>query len=216
MDDEFSLVRLLERAQAEAAAAALEASGGRPESPKGSCLKRIEALQSTLAEAAALEARRRSTDRDASNDPAATSAGPEGVASDSSGGWEVRARELEEELQLTKALLLLKNVEVDVALRPAPHSCGGAAEEKGASSARKRVRLAGNPRLLRELMQVRERVKLLQDCCLSMRADMTALHRLIPAAMAEAMKTASGRLRRETRSRKRLEKRLQQIALVFT
>eukprot|EP00939_MAST-03C_sp_MAST-3C-sp1_P002633 g2633.t1 len=115
--------------------------------------------------------------------------------------WRRRALRAEEELQLTKALLLLRNVEVDVRL-----------QSDTSRQDSKTIRLAGDAMLLKELMRVRGKLQLLQDSCKMLRADVMRLHMTIPQTSQWVLNAASGRLKHEMDVRNSLERRLKKLA----
>eukprot|EP00941_MAST-03F_sp_MAST-3F-sp1_P004139 g4139.t1 len=123
--------------------------------------------------------------------------------------WRSRAQQAEEELQLTKALLLLKNVEVEVNL-------SSSYKNKVCSNNCKTeyVYLGGEGRLLQELMSVRDRVKLLQHWCSELRREMKNLAESIPKSQALAAKAIDVRLRSEILKRKQVEARLKKLQLL--
>ena len=119
--------------------------------------------------------------------------------------WRSRALRAEEELQLTKALLLLRNVDVKINL----NEDDVREKEEGAPEV---VKLNGDAKLLKELMKVRGKLQLLQDCCRSLRKEVNVLHMTIPQTSQWVLTAAQIRLRHEVRTRQLLEKRLEKLA----
>ena len=118
--------------------------------------------------------------------------------------WRSRALRAEEELQLTKALLLLRNIDVKINLNE------NDVQEKDPTP--EVVKFNGDAKLLKELMKVRGKLQLLQDCCRSLRKEVNVLHMTIPQTSQWVLTAAQIRLRHEVRTRQLLEKRLEKLA----
>ena len=106
---------------------------------------------------------------------------------------------------MTKALLLLRNVDVKINLNEDEVR----EKEEGAPEV---VKLNGDAKLLKELMKVRGKLQLLQDCCRSLRKEVNVLHMTIPQTSQWVLTAAQIRLRHEVRTRQLLEKRLEKLA----
>ena len=115
----------------------------------------------------------------------------------------------EEELQLTKALLLLRNIDVKINLNEDAATLSEEVQDEGPP---KVVKFSGDAKLLKELMRVRGKLQLLHDCCRSLRKEVNVLHMTIPQTSQWVLTAAQIRLRHEVRTRQRLEKRLEKLA----
>lgn len=76
----------------------------------------------------------------------------------------------------------------------------------------KTVRLAGDARVLQELMLLKGKLQMLKKCCTDVREDVRRLHRTIPDTSRWVLRATGTRLRHEAKTRRILEKRLAKLA----
>lgn len=134
--------------------------------------------------------------------------------------------EVTEDMQITKALLLLKNVELNVDVKnPSKNSSTKKKQKTGEISEISEINgcnvpekysISGNFRELKDLMKLRNRVKLLELCCSDLKKSMVEFNYLIPDMFESNFVKIKTRLHSEKLRRRGLEQKLSKLDALFS